>query len=105
MQILVVHNDVLKDEHGVEREALGQEFLIGLYGEGTYVQTSYNNNMRKQFASCGYTYDSTKNLFISPQPYPSWTLNANSDWESQTPKPAGHYHWNEDKQEWEEEEG
>nr|BAR20126.1 hypothetical protein [uncultured Mediterranean phage uvMED]BAR20182.1 hypothetical protein [uncultured Mediterranean phage uvMED]BAR38359.1 hypothetical protein [uncultured Mediterranean phage uvMED] len=46
-----------------------------------YVQTSYNDNFRKQYAGIGYFYDSTKDKFISPQPYPSWSLDSNDDWQ------------------------
>jgi hypothetical protein len=44
------------------------------------VITSYNNNFRKQYAGIGYSYDSSKDKFITPQPYPSWSLNSNDDW-------------------------
>jgi len=47
-----------------------------------WVQTSYNNNFRKQYASMGFIYDSTKDKFISPQEYPSWTLDVNDDWQA-----------------------
>jgi hypothetical protein len=45
-----------------------------------YVQTSYNNNFRKKYAGVGMKYDSNLDMFIIPQPYPSWTLNLNGDW-------------------------
>ena len=47
-----------------------------------WVQTSYNNNFRKHFAGRDHTYDEAKDKFIAPQPYPSWTLDANDDWVS-----------------------
>jgi hypothetical protein len=47
-----------------------------------WVQTSYNNNFRKQYAGIGHTFDSTKNKFISPQPFASWSLDANDDWKA-----------------------
>jgi hypothetical protein len=43
--------------------------------EGTWIQTSYNASIRKNYAGIGYTYDSTRDAFIPPKPYPSWTLN------------------------------
>ena len=46
-----------------------------------WVQTSYNNNFRKQYAGIGYTFDSVKNKFIAPQPFASWSLDANDDWQ------------------------
>jgi hypothetical protein len=57
-------------------------FTAGNKGVGRWVQTSYNNNFRKQYAGIGYTFDSTKNKFISPQPFPSWLLDANDDWQA-----------------------
>jgi hypothetical protein len=57
-------------------------FTAGNKGVGRWVQTSYNNNFRKQYAGIGYTFDSTKNKFISPQPFSSWSLDANDDWQA-----------------------
>ena len=48
----------------------------------------------------GWTYDQQANQFVAPQPYPSWTLDANNDWQPPTPKPDGDYYWNEDTQTW-----
>ena len=45
-----------------------------------YVQTSYNNNFRKKYAGIGMKYDSNLDMFIIPQPYPSWTLDSSGDW-------------------------
>ena len=47
-----------------------------------WVQTSYNNNFRKQYAGIGYTFDLTKNKFIAPQPFASWSLDSNDDWQA-----------------------
>jgi len=47
-----------------------------------WVQTSYNNNFRKQYAGIGHTFDSVKNKFIAPQPFASWFLDANDDWQA-----------------------
>lgn len=55
---------------------------------GTWKQCSYNNNRRKQFAGIGYTYDSEKDIFIWPKPYPSWTLNADNDWVAPVTEPT-----------------
>jgi hypothetical protein len=46
----------------------------------------------------GWTYDGTN--FIAPQPFPSWTLDSNHDWQPPTPKPEGDYYWNEEELEW-----
>jgi hypothetical protein len=65
------------------------------------VRTSYNGNIRKHFAGVGYTYDETADVFISPQPFPSWTLDDNHDWQPPTPQPEGPFwEWNETGQTW-----
>ena len=73
------------------------------YGEFTgqrCVRTSYNNNIRKQFAGVGFTYDEEADVFIAPQPYPSWSLDENHDWQAPTPKPDGDYYWDEATLSW-----
>ena len=70
-----------------------------------WIQTSYNNNIRGRFAGIGYTYDAAKDIFIEPQPYPSWTLDENNEWIPPVaqPKPDGltmYRNWDEDTQEW-----
>ena len=63
-------------------------------------RTSYNNNIRKQYAGIGYSFDAVNNVFIAPQPYPSWTLDNNFDWQPPTPKPDGRYYWDESTLSW-----
>jgi hypothetical protein len=101
-QVIVVHNNELLDDEGQENEAKGVEFCSTLFGHTSWVQTSYNNSMRKQFAGTGYTYDSNSDVFVAPQPYPSWSLDDNSDWQPPTPMPEDDnmYSWNEDTQSW-----
>ena len=101
-RVIVVHNNELVDTSGNESEAKGVEFCSTLFGHTNWVQTSYNNNMRKQFAGIGYTYDSDSNVFVAPQPYPSWSLDDNSDWQPPTPMPEDDnmYSWNEETQSW-----
>lgn len=73
-----------------EQEHQGEEFLRDdLQLGGRWIQTSYNHRIRKQYAGIGYTYDPTADVFIGIQPYPSWVLNLNHDWESPVPKPEG----------------
>ena len=100
-RVIVVHNNELLDGE-TESEAKGVEFCSKLCGHTNWVQTSYNNNMRKQFAGVGYTYDSDSDVFVAPQPYPSWSLDDNSDWQAPTPMPEddNEYSWNEDTQSW-----
>lgn len=75
-----------------------QSWHLGL----TCKRTSYNNNIRKQYAGIGYTYDAANDVFIAPQPYSSWILNENFDWQPPTPKPADGktYAWFEENQQW-----
>jgi len=66
-------------------------------------RTSYNNNIRKQYAGIGYTYDPVADVFVAPQPYPSWSLDANHDWQPPTPMPTeGVWIWNEETLSWDE---
>ena len=55
-------------------------------------RTSYNGNIRKQYAGIGYTYDEVNDVFIAPQPYGSWTLDENFDWQPPTPMPSDASH-------------
>lgn len=67
------------------------------------VRTSYNGNIRKQYAGIGYSYDEVADVFVCPQPFLSWTLDANFDWRPPVPYPlTGNYWWNEENQEWKE---
>ena len=67
----------------------------------TAVRTSYNNNIRKQYAGIGYKYDSVNDVFVAPQPFPSWSLDANHDWQPPTPRPEGlNWYWDEDNLSW-----
>lgn len=85
-QVIVVNNAELLD-NGVESEAKGIAFCESLFG-GHWVQTSYSGSIRKQFAGVGYRYDADANVFVSPQPFPSWALDANRDWQPPTPMPS-----------------
>ena len=64
------------------------------------VRTSYNGNIRKQYAGIGYTYDDSADQFVAPQPFASWSLDANNDWQPPTPKPEGNFYWDEESLAW-----
>jgi hypothetical protein len=68
------------------------------------IRTSYNGNIRYNYAGIGYTYDPIDDAFISPQPFPSWILNSNKQWEAPLPYPQDDkvYVWNEETQSWDE---
>lgn len=101
-EIVVVNNDVLLKADNTESEYKGKTFLNSLLGSATWVQTSYNNSFRKQFAGIGFKYDSTNDVFIAPQPFSSWTLDSNYDWQPPVSYPTDNrtYTWNEDNQTW-----
>ena len=83
-----VHNNELKDSNGVEQEVNGINFLTNLTGWAIWKQTSYNGNIRKNFAGIGYTYDEDRDAFIPPKPYNSWVLNETTClWESPIVRP------------------
>ena len=101
--VYVVNNEVITDSNGQEQEQLGIDFCKSLWGEGNYKQTSYNGNFRKNYAGIGFTYDSTRDAFIEPQLYPSWTLNETTcRWEPPVAYPEGDlpYVWSEEQQNW-----
>lgn len=82
-------------------EGLDTETWYGNFRGQTCKRTSYNGNIRKQYAGIGYTYDAVNDVFIAPQPYPSWSLDQNFDWQPPTPKPQeGFWYWDEDSLSW-----
>lgn len=94
LRVLVVPTD---------REHRGEAFLrddLGLGGR--WVQTSYNNTDGRRFAGIGMTYSEALDMFIAPQPYASWTLDAAGDWQAPTPYPTDGqaYEWDEPTLSW-----
>jgi hypothetical protein len=105
-QVIVFDNNGFNvDEQGNESEAVGTQVCTDLLG-GDWKQTSYNNNIRKNYAGVGYTYDESRDAFIAPQPFPSWVLYEDTcQWESPVPYPDGLlegevFEWNEETQTW-----
>ena len=66
----------------------GETWCVNFFKGGTWKQTSYNNNFRKQYAGKGYTFDAAKDKFISPQPHASWSLDGNDDWQAPVTYPT-----------------
>lgn len=99
VQVIVVEQDVID---------------TGIFGDpAAWIQTSYNTHagqhqlggtpLRKNYAGIGYTYDVSRDAFIPPQPFPSWSVNEDTClWEAPTPMPTdgGLYTWNEDTTTW-----
>jgi hypothetical protein len=100
-QVIVIDNKDTADANGVEKEYIGAAYCERLFG-GTWKQTSYNGNIRKNYAGIGYTYRSEIDAFTAPQPYASWTLDANAQWQAPTAMPTDGkmYSWNEETQTW-----
>ena len=100
-QVIVIDNKDTADANGVEKEYIGAAFCERLFG-GTWKQTSYNGNIRKNYAGIGYTYNADIDAFVPPKPYASWTLDANAQWQAPTAMPTDGkmYSWNEETQTW-----
>ena len=102
LRVIVVGNKDTSNANGVEKEYIGQAFCERLYG-GNWKQTSYNGNIRKNYAGIGYTYNSDIDAFVPPKPYASWVLNNDTaQWEAPTPMPEDGqmYSWNEETTSW-----
>lgn len=102
LRVIVVSTKDNSTADGVEKESIGQAFCERLFG-GRWVQTSYNGNIRKRYAGAGYTYDEALDAFITPKPFPSWTLDTNTaDWVAPVPYPEDGktYVWDEKGQSW-----
>jgi hypothetical protein len=102
-QVIVVDNKDCSDAAGVEKEYIGAAFCERLFG-GTWMQTSYNGNKRKNYAGIGYTYNADIDAFVPPKPFASWLLNNDTaQWEPPVPMPDDNnkYQWNEDNIAWE----
>ena len=83
LTIFVFNNEDILDSNDSESEEVGIDFCKELFGADTiWVKTSYNNVFRKQFATPDGTYDVAANEFVNPSPYPSWSLDANNDWQA-----------------------
>ena len=100
-QVIVIDNKDTADANGVEKEYIGAAFCERLFG-GTWKQTSYNGNIRKNYAGIGYTYQADIDAFVAPKPYASWTLDANAQWQPPVAMPTdgGMYSWDEATTSW-----
>ena len=107
----MAHYAYLDDNNIVVTVIVGKdetELIDGLDTEAYYAQgtpytvkrTSYNGKIRKQYAGIGFYYDPVADVFIAPQPYPSWSLDNNHDWQAPKIKPEGFYYWDEDLGDW-----
>ena len=111
LRVIVISNDDV-EANGGELSSEAETFVASIVPhseDGTaWKQTSYNNNFRKQYAGIGDTFDSSKDKFIKPQPYPSWSLDSNDDWQAPVTYPTVTeidsepvlISWDEDNQKW-----
>ena len=102
-QVIVISDRDAPDPAPEHSEPLGQAFIQEVLSlDGEWVQTSYNNTFRAHYAGIGYTWDATNQVFIAPQPYPSWTLDEAWNWMPPVPYPddGGMYTWDEETQTW-----
>lgn len=113
LRVIVVDNKDTSTPDGTEVESIGVAFCQRLFG-GNWVKTSYNGNIRKNYAGIGYSYDSDRDAFISSKPFASWLLNEDTcQWEAPVPYPTDigtaknpkHYAWDENAGNWVESEG
>lgn len=103
VEVIVISNsDEL--ENGQESEAKGVAFCQGLTGHQYWKKTSYNGTIRKRYAGIGYTYSLEHDAFIAPQPFASWTLDSETNWQPPVPMPTDGkmYAWDEAGQQWQE---
>ena len=111
LQVIVISNEDV-DANGGDESAEAETFVATIvpfipFG-GAWKQTSYSGSFRKQYAGIGFSYDATKDKFISPQPYSSWSLDASDDWKAPVTYPTVteissnpiSITWDEDNQKW-----
>ena len=101
INVLVISNEDILDENGKESEEQGAEFCNSLI-PGKWLQTSYNRNLRKNFAGVGYYYDNSRDAFIPPKPFDSWILDEETcRWFAPIPIPEnGNWAWDALSQSW-----
>ena len=90
-RVVVVGNDIAAGGGTLgdnDMHVDGETWCSNFFKGGTWKQTSYNHNFRKQYCGKGYIYDSSKDKFLNPQPYQSWSLDGNDDWQAPVTYPT-----------------
>ena len=90
-RVIVVGNDISTAAGPLGENDMhvdGETWCIDFFKGGTWKQTSYNHNFRKQYAGIGMVYDSAKNKFLNTQPYASWSLSGDDDWQAPITYPS-----------------
>jgi hypothetical protein len=90
----IVQRVIVAEQDFINSGVVGDSFL--------WVQCSYNGNFRKQYPGAGYKYDKANDVFVAPQPYPSWSLDGSFDWNAPTAMPddGKQYNWDEPNAQW-----
>jgi hypothetical protein len=111
-KVIVVGNDIPANGGTLGDNDMhidGETWCVNFFKGGTWKQTSYNNSFRKQYAGIGFRYDPVKDKFIAPQPFASWSLDQNDDWQAPITYPSVTTYgdnaeyvimWNEDNLRW-----
>jgi hypothetical protein len=81
-------------------DGLDPETWYGNFRGQRCVRTSYNGNIRKQYAGIGFTYNEVADVFVAAKPFPSWSLDSNYDWQPPVARPEGDFDWNENSVSW-----
>ena len=111
---VIVFNNAEVNSNGGDYSSEAETFVKARHGGHAWKQCSYNNNTRKQYPGKDYTYDSSKDIFIRPKPFDSWTLNDDNEWEAPVTKPTSEQrqyteddivkqyviHWDNDNNRW-----
>ena len=90
-RVVVVGNDIAAGGGTLgdnDMHVDGETWCSNFFKGGSWKQTSYNHNFRKQYCGKGFVYDSSKDKFLSPQPYQSWSLDGNDDWQAPVTYPT-----------------
>ena len=90
-RVIVVGNDVETAAGPLGTNDMhvdGETWCVNFFKGGTWKQTSYNSNFRKHYAGIGWVYDATKDKFIQSQPFASWSLDAEDDWQGPVTYPS-----------------
>jgi hypothetical protein len=80
-------------------DQLNVDWIVENFG-GNWIETKLDGSIRKQYCFVGGTYDPDADVFIAPQPFPSWSLDSNNDWQAPVPRPGENYWWNEETLSW-----
>ena len=84
LRVVVVGNDCVPSDEHID----GETWCINFFKGGTWKQTSYNHNFRKQYAGIDYVYNASKNKFLTQQPFASWALDDSDDWQAPITYPS-----------------